>query len=74
MDGVIHIEAYKVHDDIIYFKDMIFLVPGSKLNERILEAAHNAPVVGHPVFMNTYHKVRERFTWKGLKEDVLEFM
>ena len=25
----------------------------------------------HPGFLKTYRKVRERFTWKGLKEDVL---
>ena len=71
MDGVIHNEAYKVHNDLIYYKDMVFLVPGLELKKRILEATHNAPVVDHPGFLKTYQKVRERFTWKGLKEYVL---
>ena len=71
MDGVIQNEAYKVHDDLIYYKSIIFLVPGSELKRRILEAAHNAPMVGRPDFLKTCRKVRDRFTWKGLKEDVL---
>ena len=53
-DGVIHNEAWKVHDYLIYYRDMIFLVLGSELKKRILEAAHNAPVVGHPSFLKTY--------------------
>ena len=36
-----------------------------------MEAAHDAPVAGHPGFLKTYRKVREKFTWKGLKDDVL---
>ena len=35
-------------------------------------ALHDAPLVGHPCFYNTYKLLKERFTWKGLKEDVLQ--
>ena len=67
-------EEYKVHEDLIYYKNRIFLVPGSTLKRKILGAAHDAPVAGHPGFMKTYCKVRERFTWKGLKDDVLMYV
>ena len=31
-------------------------------------------MAGHPGFLKTYSKVRERFTWKGLKDDVLMYV
>ena len=74
LDGVNQNEEYKVHDDLIYYKNKIFLVPRSALKRNILGAAHDAPVVGHPGFLKNYHKVREIFTWKSLKYDVLMYV
>jgi hypothetical protein len=37
-----------VVDDIIYYKYHIYLVPESTLKEKIMEAMHNTPMVGHP--------------------------
>ena len=62
MDGVIYNEEYKVDDDLIYYKDSIFLVFVSEIKKGILEVVHNAPVASHPGFLKTYQKVRERFT------------
>ena len=67
-------EEYKVHENLIYYKNRIFLVPGSELKRKILGAAHDALVAGHPGFLKTYRKVRERFTWKGFKDDVLMYL
>jgi hypothetical protein len=61
-----------VVDDIIYYKDRIYLVLESTLKENIMEAMHNTPLAGHPGYFKTYRKIRERFTWKGLKDDVLK--
>ena len=55
-------------------KIFFFLVLGSALKRNILGATHDAPVAGHHGFLKTYHKVRERFTWKGLKDDVLNYV
>ena len=74
LDGVNQNEEYKVHENLIYYKNRIFLMLGSALKRKILGAAHDAPVVGHPGFVKTYRKVRERFTWKGLKDDVLMYV
>jgi hypothetical protein len=32
---------------------------------------HDTPIIGNPRYFKTYKKIRERFTWKGLKDDVL---
>ena len=39
---------YKVVDDIIYYKEHIYVVMESTLKENIIEAMHNTPLVGHP--------------------------
>jgi hypothetical protein len=65
---------YRVVDDIIYYKDMIYLVLESTLKDKILREICDAPLAGHPGYMKTYRQVRERFSLKGLKEDALRYV
>jgi len=71
LDGKIQDDRYKVVDDIIYYKDKIYLVQGSQLKQKIIQATHDSPLAGHQGFFKTYRQIRERFTWKNIKEDVL---
>jgi hypothetical protein len=74
IDGNIQDDRYTVVDDIIYYKGRIYLVLESTLKEKILRAVHDAPFAGHPGYLKTYRQVRERFSWKGLKGDVLWYV
>ncbi|XP_059075191.1 uncharacterized protein LOC131875172 [Cryptomeria japonica] len=74
LDGNIQDDKYKIVNDIIYYKDRIYLTPGSKLKEKILQSMHDISLAGHPGYFKTYRQVRERFTWKGLKNDVLRYV
>ena len=65
-------DRFRVIDEIIYYRDWIFLTKGSQLKKKILQASHDSPLVGHQGFTKTYRAIRERFSWKGLKEDVLQ--
>lgn len=47
------------------------MVSDLKMKEKLLEALHDAPLVGHLGFYESYRVMKERFYWKGLKEDVL---
>jgi hypothetical protein len=49
-------------------------VPESKFKERVLRPFHDLPLVGHQGFLKTYRKIRERFAWKGLKEEVMHYV
>jgi hypothetical protein len=71
MDNKLQDNIYKVVDGIIYYKDHIYLVHESTLKEKVLKAMHDAPLVGQPRYFKNYRKITERFTWKGLKDDVL---
>jgi hypothetical protein len=66
MDGQVVDDRYRVLDDVIFYKDWIYLVPESTLKGKVLKACHNSPTA-----FKTYRQIRERFSWKGLKDDVL---
>lgn len=47
-------DTYKIVDDIIYYKDKIYLVPESTLKEKILKVMHDIPSARHQGFFKTY--------------------
>jgi hypothetical protein len=49
-------------------------VPDSGLKKKILTAVHDSPLAGHQGFFKTYRQIRERFSLKGLKQDVMRQM
>jgi hypothetical protein len=71
MDGKIQDDRYRVIDDVIFYKDRFYLVPDSGLKKKILTAVHDSPLAGHQGFFKTYRQIRERFSWKGMKQDVM---
>jgi len=72
LEGTHADDRYRVMDEVIYYKGRIFLVPNLQLRERVLQEAHDSPLSGHQEFRKTYMPVKERFTWKDLKGDVLK--
>jgi hypothetical protein len=47
-------------------------VQGSAFKAKVLQACHDSQMAGHQGIGKTYRQVRERFSWKGLKEDVIK--
>lgn len=72
LDGSLVDAKFRIHDGLIFYKNRIFLVPESKLKERVISALHDASFAGHPGFYKTYRIVREKFSWKGLKDDLMK--
>jgi hypothetical protein len=72
MDGHVVDDRYRVLDDIILHKDRIYLVPDSTLKGKIMKVCHDSSTIGHQGYFKTYRKIMERFSWKGLKDDVLK--
>jgi hypothetical protein len=57
MDGQVIDERYRVLDDVIFYKDRIYLVPESTLKEKILKASHDSPLSGHQGYFKTYRRL-----------------
>jgi hypothetical protein len=72
MDEQVIDDRYRVLDDIIFYKNQIYLVPESTLKGKILKVCYDSPTAGHQGYFKTYRQFRERFSWKGLKDDVLK--
>ena len=70
LDGQIQDDKYRVIDDIIYYKNRIYLIPNSTLKRNSIQTSHDSPLLGHQGFLKTYRHIRERFPWKGIKGDV----
>ena len=68
--GLIEDDNCIVLNGLIYYKGRIYLVRYSELKYKVLQEAHDSPLAGHPRIFKTYRKLRQRFYWKGLKEDV----
>ena len=50
------------------------MVRDSGLRKKILTAVHDSPLAGHQGFFKTYRQIRERFSWNGLKQDVMRYI
>lgn len=74
IEGTFHDERYKLVEGLILYKGRIFIVAESKLKEKILKTFHDIPLTGHQGYFKTYRQIRERFSWKGLKNDVLKYI
>jgi hypothetical protein len=74
LDGKIQDDRYRVIDDVILYKDKVYLVLYSRLKKKILATVHDSPLVGHEVFFKTYRQIMERFSWKGIKQDVMRYI
>jgi hypothetical protein len=54
MDGQVVDDRYRVLDDVIFYKDQIYLVPKSTLKEKILKVCHDSPATGHQGYFTTH--------------------
>ena len=67
-----------LQDDILYRrwesengrKDKLQVVVPKSLKRTVLQLLHNSPSGGHLGITKTLHKVRDRFYWHGLRNDV----
>lgn len=46
----------------------------SKLKEQIFRTFHDTPLVGHLGFYKIYRQICERFSWKGMNEDITKYI
>ena len=54
VDGIVIDTRYTLVDDLIIYKNRIFLVPGSKVKRIVLRALHDSPIVGPLRYFKTY--------------------
>ena len=50
------------------------ITPNEKDRLRIIQECHDSTMAGHKGESKTYERVRERFHWKGMREDIREYV
>ena len=68
------IEGFQLINDVLYFKDRLYIPPNKDIQLRILTEAHDIPIAAHPGYIKTYNALRKSFWWKGMKRDVLSYV
>jgi hypothetical protein len=54
LDGKVYDDRYRFINNVIFYKDKVYLVPGSGLKKKILALVHDSPQAGHQGFFKTY--------------------
>ena len=67
-------DTFSWKNDSLWYKDRLYLCNNSQPKQKILMELHTSPLGGHSGFLKTYHRVKKKFFWDGLKSDIQKFV
>jgi hypothetical protein len=59
---------------LLRFKNQIYVPPNDELRSLILNEAHRAVYMAHPRVTKMRENLKPLFFWKGMKEDIVNYM
>ena len=66
--------GFQLQEGLIKQEGEVWLGDNSGLQTKLIQAFHSSPIGGHSGVLATYHKVKQLFSWTGLKKDVENFV
>jgi hypothetical protein len=67
-------QGYSLDNGLIKLNNQVWLAKNTALRTKVIAALHSSPIGGHSGVNATYYKVKKLFFWKGLKQDVEQFV
>jgi hypothetical protein len=67
-------QEYTVHDVLIKHPGRVWLGTNKLAHQHIIQAFHNSGVGGHSGFHATYYRIKQLFSWPGMKDDIVSFI
>lgn len=61
---------YSLKDDLIFYKNNIFIGDCPTLKTQTLHYVHSDPATGHSGYERTLHRAKRDFYWKGMCKDL----
>jgi hypothetical protein len=61
-------------DEILLYKNIIYVPNYSELRGRILKEMHNVPYVGHPGYQKIVLAVKSQYYLQGMKREIVEYI
>jgi hypothetical protein len=69
------IEEYKLdNDEILMYKERIYVPNSQELKNLILGEMHNVPYAGHPSYQKIIVVVKSQYYWPSMKKEVADFI
>ena len=62
------------NDDVLYYKDKLYIPKDLALRQDILKIFHNHETARHPGKLETYNAVRLHYWWPGLQTFVKSYV
>jgi len=66
--------GYSLKDGLIRHQGKLWMGQNSALQTKIIAAFHSSPIGGHSGVYATYQRIKQSFTWKGLKQHVESYV
>jgi hypothetical protein len=66
--------GFSLEKGLIKCKGKIWIANYSALETRLITTFHSSAIGGHSGVLPTYHRLKQLFSWKGMKHDVTNFV
>ena len=66
--------GFSLHQNLIRHKEKVWIGDNSALQTKLIAAFHSSAIGGHSGTKATYHRLKNLFAWKGMKQDVDNFI
>jgi len=67
-------QGYSLVDGVIRHQGHIWIGDNSAIRTKVISALHASPIGGHSGIQATYYRVKQLFQWRGMKQDVEQFV
>ena len=67
-------EGFQLVDNLLYYKDRLYVPPHKEIRHQILSEAHDIPIAAHPGYIKMYNTLCKSFWWHGMKRDILAYV
>lgn len=67
-------QGYSLQQGLIKRHNQVWIGHNSALRTRMLSSFHDSAIGGHSGTLATYHRIKKFFYWKGLKQDVVDYI
>ena len=65
---------WNIKDDVLYFRNKIYVPDIDEIKQRILRLNHDHPLCAHPGIMNTYDYVRRSYYWPKMQKYITDYI
>jgi hypothetical protein len=67
-------QGYSLDKGLIKYQGKVWIANNSAIQTKVITAFHSSALGGHSGAMATYHRLKQLFSWKGMKSDVASFV